>query len=64
MKNYSFRSLNIKLREDCVVSGKTEDKIVLRTQFNSRICLNFDIFLASVIKSVTAKTRNFRGFNI
>ena len=33
-----FRSWNIKLRENCVVPGKSEDKVVLRTQFNSRTC--------------------------
>ena len=33
-----FLSFNIKLRENCVVLGKSEDNIVLRTQFHSRVC--------------------------
>ena len=40
-----FWRLNINLRENCVVLGTAEDSIVLRTQFHSRICKKFEIFL-------------------
>ena len=63
-----FPCFNIQLGEICVVSGKSEDNITLRTQFPSRICYDLEkkliesIFLASVIKSVTAKMCIFWSF--
>ena len=35
----------MKLQENCVVMGKDEDNIVLRTQFHSGIYKNVEIFL-------------------
>ena len=37
-KIYYFLSFNIKLRINCELLGKYEAKIVLRTQFQSRVC--------------------------
>ena len=60
-KSWDFRNFNIKLRQKCVVSGKSEDDIVSRTQFHTRICKNFEIifiwniFFASSIKKCDHK---------